>query len=293
MAGKLGKGLSALSFLLTHPKRSLLYIHNLINYSDSYEENMSNLRELERQSLAYIRQYVITLSNVHKAEDDHSNLNRCGVFHGTDKANVVIKDSGKYTINHDYLRHYDFILSRFKEEKFTLLEFGCADGNSLRMWKSYFSNAQIVGVDILESAKKLAEKRIDICIGDATARSTCDDIVKKYGDIFVIIDDASHAWSDQRISFETFWPYLESGGFYIVEDLECGAEGAYAPPKILDAQPFYEYAKDRMDILRWAPDRYPAKNRYQFAQLPDFIKEIELSLDMLVSVPGAVIFRKK
>jgi cephalosporin hydroxylase len=34
----------------------------------------------------------------------------------------------------------------------------------------------------------------------------------------VILDDGSHKWSHQIISFETLWPHVSTGGVYIVED---------------------------------------------------------------------------
>ena len=163
------------------------------------------------------------------------------------------------------------------------------------MWEKYFPSAEIYGVDLDETAKRHEQGRIHMVIGDATSQETHDELKAAVGTAFIILDDASHAWSDQRRSFELFWDIVSPGGFYVIEDLECGTDGAYPqyPPKIFDAQPFNEYMHDRSKILRWAPDRQPEKNSYHFEHLPKHIQKIEREMDMCIFIPGAVIVRKK
>jgi len=193
------------------------------------------------------------------------------------------------------LRHYDFLFQSFRKNKFNLIEFGCAGGSSLRTWKEYFPEAEIYGVDLDENAKKLEEERIHILIGNATAKETFNEFKNKIGSAFIILDDASHAWGDQRRSFELFWDLVEPGGFYVIEDLVCGTLGAYPdyPPEVLDSQPFFEYMQDRSKILRWCSDWQPEENSYHFDHLPEQIQKIEREIDMCVFIPGAVIVRKK
>lgn len=193
------------------------------------------------------------------------------------------------------MRHYDFLFHSFRNDKFNLVEFGCLGGSSLRTWKKYFPNAEIYGVDLDENAKNLEEERINIVIGNAAAKETFNEFKNKIASAFIILDDASHAWGDQRRSLELFWDLVSPGGFYIVEDLECGALGAYPdyPPEFIDAQPFYEYMHDRSKFLRWAPHLYPEKNSYHFEDLPAQVQKIEREMDMCVFIPGAVIVRKK
>ena len=102
---------------------------------------------------------------------DGSMLDKYGFIQGTDKASLMIK--GAYLLpENDLLRHYDFLFSRFREEKFALIEFGCADGASLRTWEQYFVSAEIYGVDISENAKRHEKGRIHVVIGDATSKNT-------------------------------------------------------------------------------------------------------------------------
>lgn len=223
-----------------------------------------------------------------------SNLDKYGFIYDTDKASIASKGAQLH-ITHDYLRHYDFLFHPFRADKFSLIEFGCLRGESLRTWEQYFPNAEIYGVDLDESAKKHEKGHVHIVIGDATSQETYDTLKAETGGAFIILDDASHAWGDQRRSFELFWDMVTPGGFYVIEDLECGTLGAYPayPPKVLDAQTFSEYMHDRSKILRWAPDRQPEENSYHFNHLPEQIQKIEREMDMCIFIPGAIIVRKK
>ena len=231
----------------------------------------------------------------HMLSPEGSLLDKQGFVHGTDKASIQAPTS-EMRLGHDYLRHYEFLFAQFKTDKFSLIEFGCYKGDSLRMWEQYFPNAEIYGVDLDESTKQHEKGRIHIVIGDATSQDTFNNLkASTGGQVFIIIDDASHAWGDQRRSFELFWDMVSPGGFYVIEDLECGTLGAYPayPPKVLDVQPFSEYMHDRSKILRWAPDRQPETNTYHFDHLPEHIQNIERKIDMCIFIPGAVVVRKK
>ncbi|MBQ7219960.1 MAG: class I SAM-dependent methyltransferase [Synergistaceae bacterium] len=227
--------------------------------------------------------------------DRTSILDQQGFIQGTDKASLMTYGT-RLGIGHDYLRHYDYLFSQFRQDKFSLIEFGCFRGDSLRMWEEYFPNAQIYGVDLDESARQHESERIHVVIGDATSQETHDELKAKTGGrAFIILDDASHAWSDQRRSFELFWDIVSPGGFYVIEDLVCGTLGAYPayPPKVLDAQPFFGYMQDRCEILRWCVDWQPEERSYHFADLPPQVQTIEREMDMCMFIPGAVIVRKK
>ena len=92
-------------------------------------------------------------------------LDRYGFIQDTDKASLASKGAQLH-ITHDYLRHYDFMFHSFRGNQFSLIEFGCFDGASLRMWEQYFPNAEIYGVDLDESAKQHEKGRVHIVIGD-------------------------------------------------------------------------------------------------------------------------------
>lgn len=227
--------------------------------------------------------------------NNFENLEELGVKYNTDKAGKY-RRKGAFVKGHDYLKYYELFLAPLREKIFTLVELGCYTGASLRMWKEYFPAGNIVGVDLNEKLVSLEEDRISFVCSDAVAQDLPEKLVSLGGDnIMCIIDDCSHAWGDQRRTFEMLFPILKSGGYYIIEDLECGSAGAYPnyPPKVLDAQVFWDYAMDRMKILRVSENRNQVNYRPFFSQLPPHIQHLELSIDMAIVVPGSIIFRKK
>ena len=113
----------------------------------------------------------------------------------------------------DVYRHH--FKARRKEIK-SLLEIGVQYGGSLKMWKDYFPNAQITGMDINPKCKKHKEKRIDIVIGDQADPKT----LEKLGNFDIIVDDGGHTMAQQIVSFEVLWDHINRGGVYVLEDLE-------------------------------------------------------------------------
>ena len=225
-----------------------------------------------------------------------SELDNLGLKYNTDKASRYVRSNKNEVMGHDYLRHYELFLEKFLEDTFSLVELGCFTGASLRMWGEYFQKATIIGVDLNPNLSSLETEQIKFICSDATAQDLPEKILQTTDkDIKCIIDDCSHAWGDQRRSFEMLFPILASGGYYIIEDLECGSMGAYPsyPPQVLDAQVFFDYALDRMRILRVSENRNPVKFRPFFNEMPEHIQKIERSIDMAMIVPGSIIFRKK
>ena len=138
----------------------------------------------------------------------YTELNECGKINGTDKTDRT----------HNYLNKYEFFLSRFKNDTFTLLELGVFKGASIRMWRDYFPNAHIVGVDYDHSCADMGSERIEVVIADLSQNETLEGL-KKYNPT-VILDDASHIWSHQIKSLCTLFEVLPHGGVFIMEDLE-------------------------------------------------------------------------
>lgn len=221
-------------------------------------------------------------------------LNELGIKYKTDKAQIMYEKEG-FRLTHDYLRHYQWIFDNIRDDKNILCELGCGTGASLKMWKEYLKKSLIVGVDINECANSFREDRIDIVIGNAAHDETIREIKEKYKRIDIIIDDASHAWGDMRVSFEKLWDVLAPGGIYIIEDTSCGSMGAFPqyPPTCWDAQSIFDYILDRTKIMNFARDWNPEYNRYHFEHLPKHIQRIERELDEIQISHGTIIIRKR
>ncbi len=124
-----------------------------------------------------------------------------------------------------YAKHFDSI--RNDVNKF--FEIGLANGASTRMWLDYFPNADIYGLENqmgsgeeFEGTKsKFGEDVVaKMFEGDQSERDDLSGFVTKFGNDFdIIIDDGGHCMNEQCISLGYLFPYVKSGGYYVVEDL--------------------------------------------------------------------------
>lgn len=120
---------------------------------------------------------------------------------------------------HNYCRFYDKILTPIRESCERMLEIGIDQGSSLRMWRDYFHNAQIFGVDYNPATLLHNEERITCNQADQSNPRQLYNTVSSWGIFDFIIDDGSHIVSHQKNSIEYLWKCLKPKGIYIIEDL--------------------------------------------------------------------------
>jgi len=126
-------------------------------------------------------------------------------------------------LEHGYIEIYESYFSKIRHDKLKILEIGIADGKSLLTWSDYFENSQIIGIDIHNInivEKKLDRKNIEIHQGSQSDKNFINEIIKKYSDFDIIIDDGSHISKDVKASFDLLFPALKNNGLYIVEDMQ-------------------------------------------------------------------------
>ena len=142
-------------------------------------------------------------------------LNKLGKIYGTDKSG-----------GHSYTVHYMTHFKKFKRKKINLLEIGVGGydnplygGNSLRMWKKYFSFGHIFSFDIHDKSAH-EEKRIKIFKGGQTDVKFLNKLCSDIGDLDIVIDDGSHVNSHVIQTFNILFPKLKDGGIYVIEDTQ-------------------------------------------------------------------------
>ena len=128
--------------------------------------------------------------------------------------------------NHYYTPHYQRHFEYLREQPIRLLEIGIGGyarakdgGASLRMWKHFFPNGQIVGLDI-EDKSFVEEERIKVYQGDQSDPDLLRRIHEESGPFDVIIDDGSHRVWHVLPSFQTLFPLLKDDGIYVIEDIQ-------------------------------------------------------------------------
>lgn len=173
-------------------------------------------------------------------------LDAIGLKNGTDKASS----------DHDYLNFYEMFFSLIREDRITVLEIGIFNGASLQTWEEYFSNAKVIGADILPITKRFERRRVKIEILDQSNVEELTRLAVQHGPFDVIIEDGSHIWEHQITSLRTLFPFLKDGGFYIVEDLQTNYGLMEAHYKGVGSQTCMNYLKAWAD-LRVADDQTP------------------------------------
>jgi len=142
-------------------------------------------------------------------------LRRLAVLYGTDKGTV-----------HDYMGQYQRHFESLRLRKMNILEIGVGGyansgigGASLRMWKAYFPNASIHGID-LHDKRAFEEPRIHIFQGDQSNPAFLLDTYRKIGSLDIVIDDGSHINHHVVTSFRVLFPLLNVPGLYAIEDTQ-------------------------------------------------------------------------
>ena len=77
---------------------------------------------------------------------------------------AAVYGSDKGATAHRYVDHYEKHLGPLRHHVMSVLEIGIYRGASLQMWRDYFPNAQVYGLDINDV--KLIGERIHVLRGD-------------------------------------------------------------------------------------------------------------------------------
>ena len=117
---------------------------------------------------------------------------------------------------HSYIEHYyEDAFKPYRNKNITLLEIGIAQGQSLRMWREYFSpDSRIIGYDIRDNGVQCPG--CELVYKDATDSNSFNEI----NELDIIIDDGSHQFDHQLKSLIFLFDKLKSGGLYVIEDVQ-------------------------------------------------------------------------
>lgn len=121
----------------------------------------------------------------------------------------------KYFHSHSYIEN--FYNSKFQDRKNAknILEIGVWTGGSLRLWRDFFTEATIFGIDI--KLPDIDSDRIFQIKGDGYA----NEIINLFKDDFfdIIIDDGPHTAESQIIFVQKYFSKVKKGGLLICEDI--------------------------------------------------------------------------
>ncbi|MGH8782880.1 glycosyltransferase [Paraburkholderia sp.] len=129
------------------------------------------------------------------------------------------KVSDKWSL---YLSEYDRLFASYRDRPINLLEIGIQNSGSLEIWSEFFGNAnKLVGCDTVPDRADLSylDPRISVVVGDANLDETERTIASHAERFDIVIDESSHTSGDVVRSLLRYFPKLEDGGIFIVEDL--------------------------------------------------------------------------
>lgn len=153
---------------------------------------------------------------------NHSNTPLCELadYYGTDKGGTTPFR------NHNYTTVYSLIFANISPSY--ILECGIGSvgnfeeqGPSLKMWRDYFPSAEIYGLDV-DQSRLFNSDRISTFAVDQTDRASIQDFLDGLSDgvLFdIVVDDGKHTSLAAITLFESVFPKVCPGGWYIIEDM--------------------------------------------------------------------------
>lgn len=189
---------------------------------------------------------------------------------------------------HKWIHYFDIYEKHFEKyvgKDMLIFEIGVFNGGSLQMWKNYFGEkSKIVGIDINPECKnhESIDNNIFVEIGSQSDISFLENVIKKYGQPDIVLDDGSHVMSDLIQSFNFLYYQMKDEGVYLVEDLHTSYwsefQGGY---KVENT--FIEFVKDKIDEL----------NAFHFRDTDSKITEFTKRTQCISIYDSIVAFDKK
>ena len=168
-------------------------------------------------------------------KDKHSALAKLCDYYGSDKGSLLNGQHPYPWSPHTYSDYYEMIFSSMRFNVKKVFECGIGTNNSklasnmsatgkpgasLRVWRDYFPNAQIIGGDI-DKDILFEEERIETFYIDQTDPKSIQDfwISVNQDNFDLILDDGLHTTDAGIKLFTQSYEKLSPLGFYIIEDV--------------------------------------------------------------------------
>ena len=224
------------SLWISRPQKTVLVVDDIDCVRDACEpwEKQGIIKTLVTPKCAWRNQlFLVTGHESSPAQE----LNELGRRYGTDKANT----------HHDFCNIYDFYFSARRPTTHKILEIGVFFGASLKMWRDYFPNAIIHGLDhftgvqgnghVFSGARSYFESWKDgkeprIMLHEVNQGNQVE--LEKFsssqisGTFDFILDDGSHSMKDQQWALAYLFELVRPGGYFVIEDVHTSkTHGSY------------------------------------------------------------------
>lgn len=173
----------------------------------------------------------------------------------------------------EFLEIYEDHLKGWKN-KARMLEIGVQFGGSLKIWREYFGELDLVGVDILPECKKYETSGTKIIIGDQSDKS----FLESLGSFDIVIDDGGHTMIQQQNSFDVLFNNLSSGGIYIIEDVHTSYWRQFLDSKLTTI----DFCKNLVEDINAEARKSPRNEDFPHIENPLPIKSIHFYESVIV-----------
>ena len=123
---------------------------------------------------------------------------------------------------HGYSIFYQKYFENLRSNNLKILELGSFHGNASAALYFYFKKSKLFAADIYPDLFRYKSNRIEnFYVNSSDENSIQKNIIDKFSDNFdIIIEDAGHSLKDQIISLFMLFKKLNSGGLFIIEELD-------------------------------------------------------------------------
>ena len=123
---------------------------------------------------------------------------------------------------HGYSIFYQKYFENLRSNDLKILEVGSFHGNASAALYFYFKKSKLFAADIYPDLFRYRSNRIEnFYVNSSDENSIQKNIIDKFSDNFdIIIEDAGHSLKDQIISLFMLFKKLNSGGLFIIEELD-------------------------------------------------------------------------
>ena len=127
---------------------------------------------------------------------------------------------------HSYLVLYENLLRDKRETAQNVLELGIGDGGSLKLWREYFTNATITGIDLLSQDSFLNELKHDdkMKIYHSTDGYNASFVFSTFLNNSILfdfmLDDGHHTLEGQQAFIILYSQLLSDDGILVIEDIQ-------------------------------------------------------------------------
>jgi hypothetical protein len=134
---------------------------------------------------------------------------------------------------------YNDLFRPLRESCKIFIEIGVYDCESIKLWRDYFINAEIVGIEYnleysLNKLGNTSTERLTFINADQSKEEDLISLSTRYPEVDIIMDDGSHVMRDQQITLAKLFKSVKPGGIYVLEDLHTSIEVMTKPNNWID-----------------------------------------------------------